>query len=57
MKTVYVVMCKENDGIPSEDWISSIFETQEKAWQYIGECKLEDERDEFYWFVQQWEVK
>lgn len=57
MKSVFVVMCKEAVRTLPVDWISAVFETGEKAYQYIQECEQEYEYEELKWWVEQWEVK
>jgi hypothetical protein len=57
MKTVIVVMCKENDGLPTDKWISAIFEDIEKACEYISQCHTEDQDAELKWWTEEWQVK
>ena len=57
MKTVIVVMCKENDGLPTDKWISAIFGNMEKASEYISQCHTEDQDAELKWWTEEWQVK
>lgn len=56
MKVVFVVMCKENDGLPTDDWISAIFDDRDKASKYISECHTGDQDAELKWWTEEWQV-
>lgn len=57
MKTVYVVMVMDSVPYSEGSWISSIFDSERKAYDYLAEMEELDVEEEYFYTVNQWELK
>lgn len=57
MKTVFVVIGMDSGPYSADSWVSSVFDSEDKAYAYISEKEEADEYDEYSYMVKQWEVK
>jgi len=57
MKTVYVVMVMDSVPYSEGSWISSIFDSEQKAYEYLSMMEELDVEGEYFYTVNQWEVK
>lgn len=57
MKTVYVVMVMDSVPYSEGSWISSIFDSERKAYDYLAEMEELDVEEEYFYTVKQWELK
>lgn len=57
MKTVYVVMVMDSVPYSEGSWISSIFDSEQKAYEYLSMMEELDVEGEYFYTVEQWELK
>jgi hypothetical protein len=57
MKTVYVVMVMDSVPYSEGSWISSIFDSEQKAYEYLSMMEELDVEEEYFYTVNQWELK
>lgn len=57
MKTVFVVIGMYSGPYSADSWVSSVFDSEDKAYAYIFEMEEVDELGEYFYMVKQWEVK
>lgn len=57
MKTVFVVIGIDSGLYCSDSWVSSVFDSEDKAYAYVSEMEGADEHGEYSYMVKQWEVE
>ena len=57
MKTVYVVMGVYSMDYSEGSWIEGIFDSEQKAYDYLSMMEKLDVAEEYFYEVNQWELK
>lgn len=57
MKTVFIVKGMDSQPYENSSWIACVFDSDEKALNYIQELEAEEHADDYIYMLHEWEVK
>lgn len=57
MKTVFIVKGMDSQPYENSSWICGVFDSDEKALNYIQELEAEENADDYIYMLNEWEVK